>query len=50
MDVKYKVGKYACANCPLGCGATYVVNEGDWPVGETHRPEYETMAAPSRIS
>lgn len=42
---KYKVRKYSCANCPLGCGAEYEVNEGRWPVGETDRPEYETAAA-----
>ena len=45
MDAKYKTKKYACANCPLGCGADYKVEDGDWPVGETYRPEYETMAA-----
>lgn len=45
MDAKYKTGKYACANCPLGCGADYKVDGGDWPVGETYRPEYETMSA-----
>jgi len=45
MDAKYRVKKYACANCPLGCGAIYDVNDGKWPVGETGRPEYETSAA-----
>ena len=45
MDAKYKTKKYACANCPLGCGADYKVEDGDWPIGETYRPEYETMAA-----
>jgi len=44
MD-KYKKKKYACANCIVGCGADYVVDEGEWPVGETFRPEYETTAA-----
>ncbi len=42
---KYKKKKYACASCPLGCGAFYEVNEGEWPVGETFRPEYETAAS-----
>lgn len=42
---KYKVKKYNCSNCPLGCGAEYEVNEGRWPVGRTDRPEYETLAA-----
>ncbi|MFC1534705.1 aldehyde ferredoxin oxidoreductase family protein [Thermodesulfobacteriota bacterium] len=45
FDAKYKSKKYACANCPLACGAHYQVDEGKWPVGETDRPEYETLAA-----
>lgn len=44
MD-KYKTKKYACASCPLACGAEYEVNEGRWPVGQTERPEYETSSA-----
>jgi aldehyde:ferredoxin oxidoreductase len=42
---KYKSKKYACFNCPVGCGARYEVKSGRWPVGETDRPEYETAAA-----
>ena len=42
---KYKVRKYACFNCPIGCGAELEVNDGKWPLGETERPEYETAAA-----
>ena len=45
FDGKYKSKKYACAQCPLGCGANYRVTEGKWPVGDTDRPEYETLAA-----
>ena len=45
FDAKYKTSKYACAYCPLGCGAEYEVNDGRWPVGPTERPEYETAAA-----
>ncbi len=45
FDAKYNTKKYACANCPLGCGAHYKVDDGKWPVGETDRPEYETLAA-----
>lgn len=44
MD-KYKIGKYACASCPLGCGADYTVAEGPWPLEKTWRPEYETSSA-----
>jgi aldehyde:ferredoxin oxidoreductase len=42
---RYKVKKYACSNCPLGCGAEYEVNSGKWPIGQTERPEYETSSA-----
>ncbi|MFY9415849.1 MAG: aldehyde ferredoxin oxidoreductase family protein [bacterium] len=42
---KYKVKKYGCYNCPLGCGAEYEVNAGRWPLGPTERPEYETSGA-----
>lgn len=45
MDPKYRIKKYACANCPMGCGAIYDVKDGRWPVGETGRPEYETSSA-----
>lgn len=45
FDHKYKTKKYACANCPLGCGAEYEVKGGRWPLPQTERPEYETAAA-----
>jgi len=45
FDTKYNTKKYACSQCPLGCGANYRVEDGKWPVGETDRPEYETLAA-----
>jgi aldehyde:ferredoxin oxidoreductase len=45
MDPIYRAKKYACANCPMGCGAIYDVKDGKWPVGLTGRPEYETSAA-----
>ncbi|MCJ7833679.1 MAG: aldehyde ferredoxin oxidoreductase, partial [Deltaproteobacteria bacterium] len=45
MDKKYRTKKYACANCFLGCGADYEVKEGEWPLKETYRPEYETSGA-----
>lgn len=45
LDSKYRMKKYSCANCPIGCGAIYNVKDGKWPVGETGRPEYETAAA-----
>jgi aldehyde:ferredoxin oxidoreductase len=45
MDKKYRTKKYACANCVIGCGADYEVKEGEWPLKETYRPEYETSGA-----
>jgi aldehyde:ferredoxin oxidoreductase len=42
---KFKEKKYACSNCPLGCGAEYNVKSGKWPVGRTDRPEYESASA-----
>ncbi len=44
-DDRYNTGKYACANCPLGCGAHYSVKDGKWPVPDTDRPEYEPLGA-----
>lgn len=45
IDAKYKIDGYGCANCPMKCGAIYNVSIGPWPVGETSRPEYQTVAA-----
>lgn len=45
FEEKYHTKKYACANCPLGCGAEYEVKDGRWPLAQTERPEYETLAA-----
>ncbi len=42
QDALYKVKKYACANCALGCGAYYKSEGGQWPLEENGRPEYET--------
>jgi len=44
-DEKYNTKKFACAQCPLGCGAHYSVPGGKWPLPETDRPEYETLGA-----
>jgi aldehyde:ferredoxin oxidoreductase len=43
MDVRFKKRKYACNACSIGCGAIYSVGEGEWPLEETSRPEYETQ-------
>jgi aldehyde:ferredoxin oxidoreductase len=43
--LKYQTRKYACANCPIACGGIITINQGRYPVGETHKPEYETVGA-----
>ena len=41
----YQSRKYGCANCPIACGGIFNVDTGKYPVGETHKPEYETIGA-----
>ena len=43
--LKYQTRKFACANCPIACGGIVHVNKGQYPLGETHKPEYETIGA-----
>jgi aldehyde:ferredoxin oxidoreductase len=43
--ITYQSRKYACANCPIACGGIFNVDGGKYPVGETHKPEYETIGA-----
>ncbi len=42
---KYTVQKYACTGCPIACGHILKVDEGEFAVEKTHKPEYETLAA-----
>jgi aldehyde:ferredoxin oxidoreductase len=42
---KYVVKKYACTGCPIACGHILKVDEGEFAVERTHKPEYETLAA-----
>lgn len=44
-ESKYYVKKYSCASCPLRCGTVYKADKAKWPIPETERPEYETLAA-----
>lgn len=45
MD-KYKRSPYACQACPIRCGAILEQPDGPFSIdGETHRPEYESIAA-----
>jgi aldehyde:ferredoxin oxidoreductase len=43
--LKYQSRKYGCANCPIACGGIFNVADGKYPVGETKKPEYETIGA-----
>jgi aldehyde:ferredoxin oxidoreductase len=43
--IKYETKKYGCYNCPIRCGGITTVPSGKYPVSETHKPEYETVAA-----
>jgi aldehyde:ferredoxin oxidoreductase len=43
--IQYQTRKFACANCPIACGGIFNVTGGKYPVGETHKPEYETIGA-----
>jgi aldehyde:ferredoxin oxidoreductase len=43
--IEYQSRKYGCANCPIACGGIFNVKGGKYPVGETHKPEYETIGA-----
>jgi aldehyde:ferredoxin oxidoreductase len=43
--LRYQTRKYGCANCPIACGGLVKVPEGSYPVDETHKPEYETIAS-----
>jgi aldehyde:ferredoxin oxidoreductase len=43
--IRFQTRKYGCASCPIACGGICEVNEGRYPVGEVHKPEYETIGA-----
>jgi aldehyde:ferredoxin oxidoreductase len=40
--LKTEISKYHCYSCPLGCGG---ICKGNFPNGETHKPEYESVMA-----
>jgi aldehyde:ferredoxin oxidoreductase len=43
--IRHQTRKYACASCPIACGGICEVTGGKYPVGEVHKPEYETIGA-----
>jgi aldehyde:ferredoxin oxidoreductase len=43
--IRFQTRKYGCASCPIACGGICEVTAGKYPVGEVHKPEYETIGA-----
>jgi aldehyde:ferredoxin oxidoreductase len=42
---KYVIDKYACVDCKIACGGWLKVEGGKYPVEQSHKPEYESLAA-----
>ncbi|MBW1801347.1 MAG: aldehyde ferredoxin oxidoreductase, partial [Deltaproteobacteria bacterium] len=40
-----EIKKYHCYSCPIGCGGICQTKDGEFPVKEVHKPEYETCCA-----
>ena len=47
LILKTQESKYYCYSCPLGCGG---ICKGNFPNGETHKPEYESVMALSGLT
>jgi len=43
--IRFQARKYGCAGCPIACGGICEISGGKYPVGEVHKPEYETIGA-----
>ena len=44
-DKLYKMKKFACNACPIGCGSYYKINSDKYQIEKTGRAEYETLGA-----
>ncbi|MDY6794653.1 MAG: aldehyde ferredoxin oxidoreductase C-terminal domain-containing protein [Actinomycetota bacterium] len=42
---RYRVRRYHCHDCPLGCGGIYVLEEGPYAVEQSLGPGYRALAA-----
>jgi aldehyde:ferredoxin oxidoreductase len=42
---RYQKKRYACQNCPLGCGGLIDIEKGRYKGQTGHKPEYETIGA-----
>ena len=47
MDKLYRVKKFACFGCPVGCGAVYHLKAEGYDIEDTGRSEYETSGGRS---
>ena len=45
VSLPYRTKAYGCFSCPMQCGAILTVPQLGYADKETHRPEYETIAA-----
>ncbi len=43
--LKYQAKGYGCFSCPVKCGGIMKVEDGPYPLEESHKPEYETLCA-----
>ncbi|HDH97010.1 MAG TPA: aldehyde ferredoxin oxidoreductase, partial [Proteobacteria bacterium] len=43
--IRYQNKRYACFNCPIGCGGICSYKDDRYELAETHKPEYETLSA-----
>jgi len=43
--IKYQDKNYGCFSCPVRCGGIMKIEDGPWPLDETHKPEYETLCS-----
>ncbi len=41
--LKRQEKEYGCILCPVKCGGIHKVDEGDYPLEHTHKPEYESL-------
>jgi aldehyde:ferredoxin oxidoreductase len=43
--IQHSVKRYGCRHCPIGCGGIVRLQGERYNVEESHKPEYETLAA-----
>jgi aldehyde:ferredoxin oxidoreductase len=43
--IAHETKKYGCYSCSIRCGGIVSVPSGKYPITESHKPEYETIAA-----